>query len=360
MRNTASALALVAALGLGSAAAAQDMAGAGKGLYLGAGIGASIPRDSDVSASGVDSEAELDTSYGLMGAIGYAYPNNFRSEIELGWRENDIDGVSGATASGGDVNVLHGMLNLYYDIPGMGRFTPYLGAGIGAARVSVDAFATNGPFGASTDDSDVVFGYQGIAGVGYQLTDNLGLFADYRYFATTDADLRTSAGADIEADYSEHRILVGLRWFFGAPAKKMEPTPAAAPAPMPAPAPAPAPAAQAPAPQPARNYLVFFDFDRADLKPDALSIVRQAAQNFPKTTGVTRIEATGHADRSGPDAYNMRLSQRRAEAVRAELIRQGIPANQITIAAKGEREPLVQTPDGVREPQNRRVEIVLR
>ncbi len=68
----------------------------------------------------------------------------------------------------------------------------------------------------------------------------------------------------------------------------------------------------------------------------------------------------GHADRSGSDAYNLRLSQRRADAVAAELVRQGVNRNDIGIQAFGESRPLVPTADGVREPQNRRVEIVLR
>ncbi|MBX6747532.1 MAG: OmpA family protein, partial [Acetobacteraceae bacterium] len=72
------------------------------------------------------------------------------------------------------------------------------------------------------------------------------------------------------------------------------------------------------------------------------------------------IEVAGHADRSGTPQYNMRLSRRRAETVAAELVRHGISRNEITIEAFGESRPLVPTADGVREPQNRRVEIVLR
>jgi outer membrane protein OmpA-like peptidoglycan-associated protein len=68
---------------------------------------------------------------------------------------------------------------------------------------------------------------------------------------------------------------------------------------------------------------------------------------------------TGHADRAGPDSYNMALSMRRADAVKAVLVREGVPANQIAVVARGESQPLVPTADGVREPQNRRVEIVL-
>jgi outer membrane protein OmpA-like peptidoglycan-associated protein len=74
----------------------------------------------------------------------------------------------------------------------------------------------------------------------------------------------------------------------------------------------------------------------------------------------TRIEVSGHADRSGSDAYNQALSMRRAEAVAAELTRRGVPRTEMVIQAFGESRPLVPTADGVREPQNRRVEIILR
>ncbi len=67
-----------------------------------------------------------------------------------------------------------------------------------------------------------------------------------------------------------------------------------------------------------------------------------------RASKTVRLTATGHADRSGPDSYNQRLSQRRAEAVREVLIREGVPAGEIEIFARGESEPLVQTPDGVR------------
>lgn len=102
------------------------------------------------------------------------------------------------------------------------------------------------------------------------------------------------------------------------------------------------------------SYLVFFDWDSAVLTPEALDIVRTAATNAG-TLGSVRIELIGHADRSGPEIYNLGLSQRRADAVREQLIRLGIPEDAVATLAKGESEPLVATPDGVREPQNRRV-----
>jgi outer membrane protein OmpA-like peptidoglycan-associated protein len=103
---------------------------------------------------------------------------------------------------------------------------------------------------------------------------------------------------------------------------------------------------------------VFFDWDRSDLTGEAQAIIQSAAENSKKGQ-VARIETTGHADRSGPDGYNLDLSRRRAQAVAAELIRLGVEPAEIALDYKGEREPLVQTPDGVREPQNRRVEIIL-
>ena len=104
--------------------------------------------------------------------------------------------------------------------------------------------------------------------------------------------------------------------------------------------------------------MVFFDWDRSDLSQQALATISQAAQAF-KQKGSARITATGHTDTSGPDDYNMALSLRRANAVKDALVRNGVPATAIAVVGRGESRPLVPTPDGVREPQNRRVEIVM-
>jgi len=113
----------------------------------------------------------------------------------------------------------------------------------------------------------------------------------------------------------------------------------------------------APAPAVAHSYMVFFDFDKSDLTSDATAIVDQAAKNAAPAK-VTEITVTGHTDTVGSDAYNMRLSKRRAESVSAQLQKDGIPSSEIAIVAKGKRDLLVPTKDGVREPQNRRVTIV--
>jgi iron complex outermembrane receptor protein len=118
-----------------------------------------------------------------------------------------------------------------------------------------------------------------------------------------------------------------------------------------------APAAVAPAPSVPKSYLVFFDFNKSDLTPQAVTIVNQAAANAGPAK-VTRLTVTGHTDTVGSDAYNMRLSHRRAESVAAQLEKDGIPSSEIAIVAKGKRDLLVPTADGVKEPQNRRVQIV--
>jgi outer membrane protein OmpA-like peptidoglycan-associated protein len=148
--------------------------------------------------------------------------------------------------------------------------------------------------------------------------------------------------------YSEPRMFgVSLKYRFGGPDEE------AAPA-----APYVQPPAQAPAPAPvAHSYMVFFDFNKSDLTPDAVKIVDQAAANAGPAK-VTRIDVTGHTDTVGSDAYNLRLSRRRAESVAAELESKGVPSSEIAIFAKGKHDLLVPTGDGVREPQNRRVQIV--
>jgi iron complex outermembrane receptor protein len=135
---------------------------------------------------------------------------------------------------------------------------------------------------------------------------------------------------------------------FGAPVAEAPATTAAY---VPPPVMAPKPAATA------RSYQVFFDFNKSDLTPQAVTIVDTAAKNAGPAK-VTEIEVTGHTDTVGSDAYNMRLSRRRAESVAAELEKMGIPSKEIAIFAKGKKDLLVPTADGVKEPQNRRVQIV--
>jgi OOP family OmpA-OmpF porin len=124
------------------------------------------------------------------------------------------------------------------------------------------------------------------------------------------------------------------------------------------PKPAPAPVAKpAPAPPPApRSFIVFFDWNSANIRADAQRVL-EAAAAYAKRGGLSKVMLTGHADRSGAARYNMGLSERRAAAAKAALVRLGIAAGGISTTGRGESAPLVATGDGVREPRNRRVEI---
>lgn len=106
------------------------------------------------------------------------------------------------------------------------------------------------------------------------------------------------------------------------------------------------------------TYIVLFDFDRSNINQAGQAVLDQVLADAAKMGGV-RISATGHADRSGSEDYNMALSLRRADSVREALIAGGVSPDAITVAGRGESEPAVPTPDGVKEQANRRVEIVL-
>ncbi len=120
----------------------------------------------------------------------------------------------------------------------------------------------------------------------------------------------------------------------------------------------PPPAAAPPPPPPAPSFMVFFDWDRSNLSAQAMTTIQQAAAAY-KTRGAARVTATGHTDTSGSETYNMALSLRRANTVKDALVKAGVPAASITTVGRGESGLLVKTADGVREPQNRRVEIVM-
>ncbi len=177
-------------------------------------------------------------------------------------------------------------------------------------------------------------------GVAYEFDSGWRLGADFHHISNAGLSKR-NPGVEIAA----LTLAVPL---FGKPTATSEAPPAPPPAVMAAPGKSAA----------ASNYLVFFDFNKSDLSAEAVRIVKTAASGA-STAGTTRITVTGHTDTVGSDAYNLRLSKRRAESVETELVHDGVPAGEIAIYAKGKRDLLIPTADGVREPQNRRVQIVL-
>jgi OOP family OmpA-OmpF porin len=118
-----------------------------------------------------------------------------------------------------------------------------------------------------------------------------------------------------------------------------------------------APTAQ-PMPMMPETFIVYFDFDQSNLNSAGQSVLDEVLAALAQNPG-TPVSVTGHADRSGPEDYNMGLSLRRADTVREALIGGGVTADQVTVSGRGEEEPAVPTGDGVREQANRRVEIII-
>jgi outer membrane protein OmpA-like peptidoglycan-associated protein len=332
-----------------------------QGGYVGLGAGIHMPRDSNLLIGTNARTMEFKNGPIVVGSAGYKWAQGFRTELELGYREGDVGNVVSPTAAipwTGQQKTWSTMANAVYDFNTGTALKPYLGLGAGLSWLGwKNGF--KGPTTATFDGTDKKFTWQGIAGVGYDATENLGLFLEYRYITLKNASFAANAtpATPVISDHDDrsHNVLVGFRYTFGAAPVKAEP-----PKPTPPPAPAPAPRAATPPPPPPvpQNFIVFFDFDKSNLRSDAQKIVGDAAA-YAKANKKTRIVTTGHADTSGTAAYNLALSERRAKAVKAELARLGIPESEVAVVFKGESSPMVATGDGVKEPQNRRVEIVL-
>lgn len=104
------------------------------------------------------------------------------------------------------------------------------------------------------------------------------------------------------------------------------------------------------------EHQVYFEFDKADLTPEGRAAVAAAARDL-RASQPNQIEVAGHTDRAGTEGYNQELSEARARTVADELAAQGVPADRIRTQAFGESDPVVPTPDGVPQPQNRRAVI---
>lgn len=323
------------------------------------------------NTAGSKSQYRHGTGFTTFGSAGWGFGNGLRVEVEGVYNYSNINGRKGtempAYKTKGHDQGYGGLVNVLYDID-LRQFgidvpiTPFVGVGAGYLWQDMGPLQTNYRNGSVNrlGGTNGGFAYQGIVGAAYDIpgVPGLAVTTEYRMMGQLDQSTYKSTSWVSSGVYKgngkvdqrfNHQFILGLRYAFNT-----------------APAAAPVVAPQViPVPAVARTYLVFFDFDKYALTPRAREIVREAAQASTRVQ-TTRIEVNGYTDTSSARGgaagarYNMGLSQRRAKSVKAELIRDGVPASAIFTQGFGESHPLVPTGPNVREPQNRRVEIILK
>ncbi len=439
-------------------AAAQD-----SGVYIKGQIGYGVTEDAtfgsdDAAAGGAAFTGDLggagDVAYGV--GVGYDFGENWRVEGEYNTLFTDFGTIGGQPNSFAKLRTNAFMVNALYDFSDFGRFQPFVGAGIGLIESNLSASAhdfaigtnlvsnpactttnTNFSFGAVScdlDDSENDLGWQLLAGLGYAITDNLSWDTHYRYVnvgdVRTEGDYTEFAIApdtrptevsqligDLE-DVSQHMVMTGFRYRFGASAPEV---PVYVPPPLPpvvvcpdgitevtdlalCPPPPPPPTftcsdgftevtdlALCPpevefiecpdgvtmvsdlsacpvetrsgervedlCAQQNRQEIIYYEFNRG-ASPETRNAINRIL-DIGEFCQVQSIRVVGHTDTSGSRAYNQQLSERRAADAREELVRQGINPAIISSEGKGETELFVQTPDGTKEQLNRRTEVLI-
>ncbi len=341
--------------------------------YVGINAGVSLEDQVDIDAANTNPQqnaAFADTEIGLDAdiVVGYDF-GPIRLEAEGGYKRAGYEGltvlipaiVPGSPVPAGtvvqneeDLSILSGMVNALVDL---GRDDgPQVFAGGGFGIVNIDLPVEVAGVGTVIDDDETDFAWQLIGGLRFPVNDKIDLGLKYRYFVIDEFQINTANAIPAEVDYQVHSILASLTYNFGSKAQPAPPPPPAPVTPPPPPAPPPAPA---PAPVVQCNtgpYIVFFDFDQSAITAEAAQILDGAVTAY-SNCGTARVMLAGHTDRAGSVSYNTALAQRRNDSVRSYMAGRGVADSRISSKAFGEAQPRVPTQDGVREQQNRRVEI---
>jgi outer membrane protein OmpA-like peptidoglycan-associated protein/opacity protein-like surface antigen len=357
MRKLAISLAL-ASTALASPALARD-----NQWYVGVDGGAMIVEDLALDIGALNDAATLDTkkAFDIGGVVGYDF-GGFRLESEVSYRNADVSGFNSQTPQlpinstttlapggsykvGGNTTALSFMVNGLFDFGDDDGIQGFIGGGVGVARVDLQVVYAPPPV---LDDSD--------AGVRAPLSDNWDVGLKYRFFNADKVSLVNRLGRAVDTRFRSHSLMGSLIYNFGGAPAPVEVAPPPPPPPYVAPPPPPPPP---PPPAPVCNtgpYIVFFDWDKSNLRPDAASVLDNAVAQY-SNCGSAKVMLAGHADKSGTAKYNVGLSERRNDTVRTYLESKGVSSGAIATEAFGETAPLVKTADGEREPQNRRVEV---
>ncbi|HET7587539.1 MAG TPA: OmpA family protein [Gammaproteobacteria bacterium] len=428
LRTRIAALVAALALALPALAAAQSDGGETPGNYFGIGIGANVLHDSSVYGQMgapffYHDSVKYDTGWAAMLTFGRLYSSGWRTEVEFSFRRNDFDSIRNFSVGRYDATgdaVSYGLFfNGLYDFQTGSAVTPYLGLGIGALRVE---YRDAGPFGRSAahpqgfriDDFDAGVGVQAIAGLKFNISDDVAMAVDYRYYAPVHL-----LGFDPTFDNNDvywvgNTLMLTLQFGFGEEAQ---------------PAPPPAPVQPAPPPPPAQpidsdndgvnddmdqcantpygtavddtgcptdadndgvlnaqdecpntrpgvevNFQgcevletrklnsLHFAFDSAELTQEDMRYldneenkINQALEKYPQAV----VEIAGYTDSVGTEEYNQKLSQRRTDSVRDYLVEHGVDPDRIISHGYGESDPVATNETREGRAQNRRVEVRL-
>lgn len=295
----------------------------------------------------VGSNLTLERGWAGLASLGYAYDNGWRMEVEGGYRVNSLEAMTtGAivTPQTGDLSQYTAMINFMYDLPSSGPFTLSVGAGVGADYGRIDSNTLTNPMLAA---DNVSIAFQGIVGMSYRVSSWLDLVLNYRYLYVPGFEFEQSLVAPnvahLDTDIlQQHLVTLGLR--FGSH-QEAEPAvitsaPPAAPPPV------------------ARQYVIYFGFNKCNISADADTVLSEAA-GAARTIGSVTVKIVGHTDTVGSQRANQRLSECRATAAKTNLVGKGIPAGSISATGVGEDQLSIQTGDNTKEPQNRRATIDL-
>jgi outer membrane protein OmpA-like peptidoglycan-associated protein len=327
----------------------------------------------------------------LAGFItGYAFQFGLRPELELDWRRNDYRSMT--LIDGSPADYIHGyentdtaMGNLWFDFFKSRSFHPYLGGGVGGARIAI----RNAGYGfsgsvlgiptAARDVElrnwfDVVLAYQYGGGINFDINDHWNASVDYRHLDSSRGDFNLLADAPdthIETRVHSNSYMFSIRYSFAAPEQPAPPPPEPPVQVVPTqeePPPPPPPPCQPPAPGQPINLEgckvgdtivlrgVNFEFDKATLTVNAKTLLDQVADALLARPDI-KVEIDGHTDSKGSDAYNQKLSQRRAESVKQYLVGRGIDAGRMTTQGFGESKPVADNSTAEGRELNRRVEL---
>lgn len=365
---------------------------------FGIGLGYKFSSSVRLELSYTDQKSDLEVSELFVSANGNKPPDTATTTYHV--------------APEGKLNGSHVMVNLGFDFNAGNEVQPYFGIGVGYGTMEMQASSlSTGPNPANRSSSLKAyngftashqgFGWQLAIGLAYRVTDRVNFEFGFRHYALPELEYpaRIDPSKLYSVDFSEDVATMGMRWRFSPEKGSISrppprPTAPSLPPPPPPPPPPPLPrrpkkveppkkpvAPEKPVKQPERRpeprklveptvtpcytlnqeFVVYFGWNEFGLSREAHNVIDMMVSNVMSRDDCSAGSVTivGHSDTSGKESFNVRLSALRADAVRTALLARGIPDDIISVQSKGETALAKNTPDGVREPLNRRSEVTI-